>query len=472
MPRTALFMEFEPPVEVTPGHFTQAPMRFRGNSRFTIDRQLGKGSYGVAVEFNDTADTASSRGARLVAKFPHKFLKNISSSGQTISEALLEPHLGPSLKDIAKARKELRGECTNAEAILDPPYLRELNPDRRPGEGYSYLGTDERAQLERETQRWRAKPGYSHLHQVLHFDERIPMLISRRAEGTLQQLRSKWGYAFKLPTSLGGGGGAQATDPAMWRDLLGRQLGAAVGFILSNTSLAHMDIKPDNILYTTRAPGVFNLQLSDYGLCFPKAARVVPFGTPPMLWGTATFVPPADAEGWSTQPRPPPIIIPQPPPPRIRTPSTTTTPTPTLSATNPLTYEWPHNANLDFDDLLALTPLPPELPVAAPVVALIPSNQTLSLFQYYAVVMGCLVVKDGNVLRFIDAPPDFAGCDVYRYVHASNSLKDRMHNVSGRKNSLFLNAMAGILSENPEMELLARFRNIHTDLAINCECPY
>jgi hypothetical protein len=107
-----------------------------------------------------------------------------------------------------------------------------------------------------------------------------------------------------------------------------------------------------------------------------------------------------------------------------------------------------------------------------------PSNQTLSLFQYYAVVMGSLRIDDAQQQQpcFLDQALHYTGNDVYNYIHggAASALRHRMRDGTcrhARPNRLFLNAMRGILSDDPEAELLGLFRELHADLAIDCACP-
>ena len=101
--------------------------------------------------------------------------------------------------------------------------------------------------------KWRKHPGYRHMHPVVHFDARIPMLVSRRAEGTIGDLRSV----------------LEAQSPAQTWLSIAWQLSEAMVFLFDAPQLAHVDIRPKNVLYDSRE-GAPHCWLSDYGdLCDP-----------------------------------------------------------------------------------------------------------------------------------------------------------------------------------------------------------
>lgn len=314
MPRTAIFTNFEPVHVSRDRRFTQQRPNFLHNARFSLGDELGAGGYGVAFRFNDDRYAHHD----LVAKLPNPLLRrppprNRPSDTQYIDEYIRRTHNADTRN---RAVRSFDTECRNAELILDPPELGRLDPRRRPGQGYAHLTANEYHRLMRATREWRAQPGYSHLHRVVHYDASIPMLLSRRADGSLWELRQRWRSAFNplhahTPDE-------DLADPPLWRDLLGRQLGAAVAFILVHTPIAHVDIKPSNILYKQLDLGVYNLQLADYGLCYPKNNLAETFQSRRggrSFWGTTPYTPPVDAKGWSNAPQYVAPLPPQPPPP-------------------------------------------------------------------------------------------------------------------------------------------------------------
>ena len=494
MPRTALFLPLEPSsYDPLTGLYTQVDPHFGQGERFRVKDRLGNGTYGVAYSLTDEHNAQND----LVAKLPKSAVTKDPLDPNT---PLQQAVAWKKKKAFRWARNEFEEECRSAEAILDPPYLRVIDPDRTPGQGYRDLTLDQTQHLEEAERIWRAQPGYEHMHPLLHYDDSVPMLLSRSADGSLHEfVHRQWKTAFCLYD------GAQ-NDPPLWRDLLGRQLGAAVGFLLFSTPMAHLDIKLSNILYTQRAPGVFHIQLTDYGMCLPKDDPIGLFSENynghAILYGTQDVTPPADAEGWA-------IVD------SIEEPQADTAESERVAS---------HDYADDFDDI----PLPdvsalgsheleaffdrtPETDVSRDYAidfnatpdamhehaafrrnsSLMtphrtpsrtaarfqprlgtPSNATLSLFQYYATALSCLYLKPPQQALWKNVNYDCnAQSNMYWVARSNTALNARMINVEGRSNRLFLNAMHGLLSEAPETELIDLFRQLHQDLAIECECP-
>ena len=394
MPRTALFLDIEPPhVDAANETYSQTDPHLSENARFRVGTRIGAGSFGVAYTVFDAYDP---KGRRWVVKLPRQLVdREHESNALTVHQMVRSKREGLSEDALAAIREAFTQECDNAERILDPPYLRTLFPERKPGDGYQSLTPNQQSLLEEATHRWCMQPGYDHLHAILHFDPRVPMLLSERADGSLTALREQWPTAFDL---IG------RRDPPLWRDLIGRQLGAAVGFILSNTPLAHLDIKPGNILYTRYAPGVFRIQLSDFGMCSPKdeeTSVIAPYA-PFAFKGTEKYIPKVNSAGW-----------------------------------------------------------------AAPY----PSNQTLSLFQYFATALGCLRSESQLQLAFIDQT-QLGRLQVRLFAQRMSHIQTLRQRVNGQRGyALFSHAMDAVRSVAPELELIRLFRQLHRDLAIECECP-
>ena len=391
MPRTALFMDIEPPtLDQHSQTYTQTSPGLSHSQRFKIGTELGRGGYGIAYTLIDTSNRWRTL-PKMVVKLPRLLVDEEAAARHcTLDEAVSWETEDYALADTMQA--DFTAECRNAEAILDPPYLRQLNPSRSPGQGYSDLTLAQRQRLEEATRTWRSTPGCDHVHTVLHFDPDVPLLLSERAEGSLIDLRERWQSAFAVTRRT-------TRDPPLWRDLLGRQLGAAVGFILTHAPIAHLDIKPGNLLYTMRSPGVFHLQLSDFGLCAPKSERatLVTDEVRPHFCGTPPYIPEIQHRGWTR---------------------------------------------------------------------LFPTNQTLSLFQYFATALGCLSVPvsefDPNELRFVDAIED---------APLAESALQWVIPPPSAGNALLRCAVRAVRSDAPEDELLALFRELHSGLAIHSDSP-
>jgi serine/threonine protein kinase len=172
-----------------------------------------------------------------------------------------------------------QNECRNAEQALDAPAVRHLrrrklieaHPDQTPeeirrmmmevGTRLCDLTEEEFREAKAARREWTRLPGYEYLHPVLHFDREIPLLLSLPALGNARALR----------VSL------QAGEPigAKWYTVAW-QLSQAVRFLMDYPELAHVDIKPDNILYNYKGDDNkegLHCWLSDYGDLFPKAKR-------------------------------------------------------------------------------------------------------------------------------------------------------------------------------------------------------
>jgi hypothetical protein len=133
----------------------------------------------------------------------------------------------------------LRVEARNALVTLNAPA------------SYALRSGHQRGALKR----WQAQPGYTHLHPVVHFDARIPMLISLGADGTIAELRER----------LDG----QTSPGPIWMRIAW-QLSEAMAFLFEKVRLAHVDIQPKHVLFLRYGDHKRRLHcwLSDYGdLC-------------------------------------------------------------------------------------------------------------------------------------------------------------------------------------------------------------
>lgn len=204
-----------------------------------------------------------------------------------------------------RARAELTLEFKNAERILEPPSMRQLraiilgphvSENEAVGKPLQNLNPRQYELAVNDRKRWQSLPGYSHLHPVVHFEPSIPMILSAQADGTLAELRHQIapddGEApLDLRPNVFGG----SVTPPLWHRIA-RQIASAVMFIDTFTDLAHLDIKPENVLFRQNGDLTTNLHcwLSDYGICMPKNQSPPPRDHFP---GTGLYCP--DARAWS-----------------------------------------------------------------------------------------------------------------------------------------------------------------------------
>ena len=142
--------------------------------------------------------------------------------------------------------------------------------------------------LQRELFAWRAHEGCFHMHPIIHFDAQIPALFSVPADGTLWTLRNELGGSKLRIAPL-----AVNDDrclPVLWT-CIAHQLASAVRFIHTHARIAHVDIKPENILYVdlSKDQTALRCMLTDYGLC-----RAADQPTQYDWAGTPTYLPPID----------------------------------------------------------------------------------------------------------------------------------------------------------------------------------
>jgi hypothetical protein len=245
---------------------------------------------------------ATLRGQRLVAKLPAQlttptttmFTNTTTTTTTTTTAAVImagrrgqgggvtldmvmKRYEAISVEVFAKARFEFMRECRRAEKVLDPPseriirdYHHNHHDDNAP-----FLSAVECDVIAKGRQRWRNDwPGYAHMHPIVHFDPNIPLLLSESAQGTICDLR------FLL----------KEEDPRPSREWLdvAWQLSEAITFLRFGPKMAHTNLTPYNVFYTTKSDGRLHIWLGDYGLVKPAAARRRRRRTG--LWGTPLYV--------------------------------------------------------------------------------------------------------------------------------------------------------------------------------------
>ena len=302
----------------------------------TLTKRLSAGGFGVA--FVALADAAAEgeegAGSEWVVKLPRDLmLTDKPTLPARIADVLLPPpaaYAGLScaprvMRRWKRAQDEFIDECRNAELILEPPLMRamraagtpnlrelvgmEKSPEkvarRLVGMPLRGVSRGEHARLLAELARYRAHPGFAHLHRIVHFDPRIPAIVSTLAAGSLLRLRalvpeylalaSPAAASAGLPGPLVRRDGGGGLDCSRTWCRIARQVGSALAFIEERTTVAHIDLKPDNILFRG-APHAPHCLLGDYGICEPRAT---PIGLDPTtgrlsLSGTLWYNPPKD----------------------------------------------------------------------------------------------------------------------------------------------------------------------------------
>ena len=203
------------------------------------------------------------RGQPLIVKLPSQLLIIITTPPTHDHECgtldtVMKRYDTISVEEFAEARAGLMRECRCAEKVLDPPserIIRDYHADKKKRQQLSAVECDVIAKGRRRWQNdW---PGYAHMHPIVHFDANIPLLLSAPAHGTICDLR----FLIKDCPSR------------EWWDVAW-QLSEAITFLRLGAQLAHADIKPDNVFYTTQKPdGRTHIWLGDYGLLVAKRRR-------------------------------------------------------------------------------------------------------------------------------------------------------------------------------------------------------
>lgn len=270
---------------------------------FVLRRRLGEGSFGIA--FTCGRKDADPEVTEWVVKLSTNFIRrekvrelDDENAGRPVplDNIIQPPHrfcIPNFIYDASQypeaylhAREALMDEFRNAEYILEPPSMRALTDDEV-GAPIKNLSLAQYTLVVRDRKRWQALPGYTHLHPLLHFEPSVPMILSAQADGTLKDLRREVHLDLRPDISK------HSITPPLW-NLIARQLGSAVAFIDTHTPLAHIDIKPANVLFKSRGtPLDIHCWLSDYGLCEPKNEGVPKSDRLP---GTTMYCP--DCEEW------------------------------------------------------------------------------------------------------------------------------------------------------------------------------
>jgi serine/threonine protein kinase len=228
-------------------------------------------------------------------------------------------------------------EFSNAEAFLEPACMRSMREhayccsyddgrrrrsgkrrvlvvDPNVGLPLKDLTPSQYMEYMMELQLMRIHPGHHHMHRVLHYVASIPAIISEYADGSLWELRQScieqkrpWLNAPSLLSASCDG----VSPTRLWTQIA-CQMTSAMDYMRTFSPLAHLDLKPSNVLYrldstttaaaaASSAPPSIQCMLSDYGLCMPKTGRipVCPYGTEygECFYGTPIYNPDPDTKG-------------------------------------------------------------------------------------------------------------------------------------------------------------------------------
>ena len=212
-----------------------------------LDKALGRGAHGEAYtcEVHLTGDGSTQR---LVIKLPRFPVLNVEA-----------------------ARRNLEKEFTHAESLLEPALVRSLERGR-PGAPLPRMSAEVYFRVAAARCAHAAHLGYAFLHRPIHYapafslpryhpDGPIPIMLSERADGDLEMLTNARQAGTRLRL------GADGTPPPLWI-VIAWQVLQGIDFINSVCDLAHLDIKPANILFQgdPDRPESLRCLIGDFGM--------------------------------------------------------------------------------------------------------------------------------------------------------------------------------------------------------------
>jgi hypothetical protein len=245
-------------------------------------------------------------------------------AGPTPNDYLRAPGGGDIMEEelVEEVREFFRDEIDSAEKMLEPACLRrfrleaklgrrrrcavlklEVLEQQLAGTRLRRLSSEQYMELMDAARTMRAHPGYHHMHQILHFDPLLPALFSEGADADLDTLQNLCRTHASDPQWLRFTMGGE--PPALWTRI-GKQLASAFAYMRECSPLAHIDLKPSNVLVqcaaakgwgggmaTPQAPGHdLRCMITDYGLCYPANELTNE------RKGTAYYSPPESDDQW------------------------------------------------------------------------------------------------------------------------------------------------------------------------------
>jgi hypothetical protein len=324
---------------VAQAEFSQASLR----SAFAPVKELGNGSFGTAFLCRVKGTEPATY---VVVKLPNSFFesytaaaaatRNLRKRVRTVPPplAILLEHRMNKYNDSEnkhhkRAVENFVEEFEAAELILEPQSLRDARfrvayDNLKKDADQRVVLTDKEARDEEDALRrqlvgtplprvdamqylqimedlhgMRAYEGYHHIHPVLHLDRSLPVIVSLAADSSLSVFRgliltNRLQWLSPNPDT--------AEPSALWVRIA-TQVASAIQYISACTDLAHVDIKPANILisfsgqptttYTQQAaaPTCIRCMLSDFGICLFKTQTNFH-----RFRGTAEYNPPWDTD--------------------------------------------------------------------------------------------------------------------------------------------------------------------------------
>jgi serine/threonine protein kinase len=138
------------------------------------------------------------------------------------------------------------------------------------------------------------RAGYHHMHVILHYDPSIPAIFSEAADEDLIALQDRSAQDDRQWLNV------HALKPSQLWVRIVAQIVAAFQYICEISPVAHLDIKPENVLvkyppsYRNKAePVELRCMLSDYGQCLPKKQNLSQVSDAyPRMLSTARYNPP------------------------------------------------------------------------------------------------------------------------------------------------------------------------------------
>jgi serine/threonine protein kinase len=208
------------------------------------DKCLGKGSTGTVYR---ARFLLSKRAIDCVVKFPNTLLRDECIVIAENGGITLNPHKKDEAKENRRqAIEELEIEWHNAFLLR----FGKAMMDTRIAEPYSVSVASEAIQkAETETVLMQREWGYNQIHQLLAMDASVPCLISEHFEMAMLD------WARKTKPS-----------PQIINETVAPKMLAALHYMHNQGKLAHMDIKPNNMLYS---PTTQRMVLSDFGASIP-----------------------------------------------------------------------------------------------------------------------------------------------------------------------------------------------------------
>jgi serine/threonine protein kinase len=239
------------------GHTRHESHRYHNNSQqqvytnIRVLKKLGAGSTGIAYKAHYRVDGEI---MQCVVKLPIKLLnvKQIKLDNEGNIEVRKKEERGYTFQD---ASADLDYEWGNFLLLHFGKKMKKYGIGTKPE--WSVSNREFQAVID-EANELKKVNGYNNIHRILVSDPAVPMLISEYFDGTVEE------FSMILKKS-----GYEAQTEQIFECIIPQTL-AGLHFMHSEgVQLAHMDIKPANMLYKFVA-GQALVVLCDFGLCQPS----------------------------------------------------------------------------------------------------------------------------------------------------------------------------------------------------------